>query len=234
MATIKPASKESKFGVVEGVFCYLKIAQPDFKYQSEELEYSLAVIVDEDRADEWNEQFVKQPAKKVRAGDFENKYKIELPERFKGHKNVYEIKLKRSADNEDFRPKVLLDTADERIDITTSRLVANGSSGKVSYYISSNSFGTFARLQDILIDEANFIEYKSTGKGVGSVFGEVKPVRKEEDNENATRARRPRGEATEDVELPSEKKERLAEKAPTKAAKKAVVEDIDEMDDAPF
>lgn len=196
MATAK--AKAAQFGVIEGTLVYAKLAEPDTKYQSNDKEWSVEIIVDEDTAEAHDEQFKKQPSKKIKAADFEAKYKIPCP--IEGVKNVYSIKLKRAATNDGvpvdpkFAPKVLLDDADgERTDITLSRLIANGSYGKVSYYISSNDFGTFARLQNVLLDEKGFKEYVRSGGGVGNAGDEFgggkKPVKVEAAREEATNSR---------------------------------------------
>ena len=215
------ATKQTQYGFVEGTFVYAKVGQPDTKYQSTEKEWSIEVIVDEDTADEWNEKFKKQPAKKIKASDFEAKYKIELPAALKNEKNVFGIKLKRQATNDgvpvedNFRPKVYVDMNDgERVEIGQSRLIANGSFGKVSYYISTNDFGTFSRLQDVLMEEDNFKEYESSGGNKAlDVFG-AKPVKAEAPRKEVLEAR--------------------PEKAAAKKAKAATVEDSDDSDSAPF
>ena len=191
MATAKA---KNDYGVLEGTIVFAKIAQSDKKYQSEDREYSITVIVDEDTADEWDAKFKKQPSKKIKASEFEEKYKTACP--IKGAKNVFAITLKKDATkngepfNPEYRPKVFLDTAEERVEITESRLIANGSYGKVSYRITENSFGTFARLNNVLMTEEGFKEYVSTGGGkAGSEFGDTKPVRKEEARKEATEAR---------------------------------------------
>lgn len=195
------AKEKSKLGVIEGTFVYAKVGQPDNKYQSTEKEWSIEVIVDEDKADAWSEQFKKQPAKKIKASEFEGKYKIPLPDHLKGEKSVYGIKIKRQATNdgepvdEMFRPKVYVDDAEgNRTEIGQSRLIANGSFGKVSYYISENDFGIFSRLQNILMKEEDFVEYESKGSVAGSEFGDVKPVKYEEPKESVmkTRAEKPK------------------------------------------
>lgn len=189
--------QKSNYGVLEGVFVYAKVGQPDTKYQSTEKEWSIEVIVDEETADAWDEQFKKQPAKKIKASDFEGKYKIPLPDRFAGMKSVYGIKVKRQATNdgvpveEIFRPKVYLDDAEgNRTEIGQSRLIANGSYGKVSYYISTNDFGTFSRLQDVCMKEEDFVEYESSGGGGkrDDIFGS-KPVKTEAPRKEVLEAR---------------------------------------------
>lgn len=222
------ADKQQSYGVLEGVLAYAKIAQADTKYQSKDTEYSVQVIVDEDTADTWEAQFKKQPAKKIKASEFESKYKFECP--IKGAKNVYAITLRRDAtkDGEPFypesRPKVFLDTDEGRLDITESRLIANGSRGKVSYRVTENSFGTFAKLANVLLDVDGFIEYESKGGGAGSEFGESKPVTKEPARKEATAARKPK------------EQEPVVEKAVAKkpsAPKQHVAEDDDDTE-APF
>jgi len=217
-------AQKQQYGILEGVLVYCKIAQPDNKYQSKDTEFSIGVVVSDDEADQWNEQFKKQPAKVIKTSDFEVKFKFPLPDKFKGDKKVGLITLKRDAvvNGEavfpDFYPKVLLDTPTERVDITKSRLVANGSVGKVSYRIRENDFGRFAKLANVLIEEANFIEYQSKGGGsVGGEFGSGKPVRSEPENKAATEGRPARQETPQEA-------------APEKASSK--IEDME--DDIPF
>lgn len=188
------ATKQSQYGSIEGTFVYAKVGQPDTKYQSTEKEWSIEVIVDEDTAEAWDEQFKKQTAKKIKASDFETKYKIPCP--ISDVKYVYGIKLKRQATNDgvpvddNFRPKVFVDNKDgDRVEIGQSRLISNGSFGKVSYYISSNDFGTFARLQNVLMEEENFKEYESSGGNkAGDEFG-AKPVKVEAPRKEVLQAR---------------------------------------------
>lgn len=190
------ADKKPNFGVLEGVAVYAKIAQADNKYESKDTEYSIGVIVDEDVADEWESVFKKQPPKKIKVSDFEDKYKFPCP--IEGAKNVYQITLKKDAviDGVEFmpeyRPKVFLDMNNgDRIDITESRLISNGSAVKVSYSISENKYGTFARLRNVLVEEDTFKEYESKGVASGDEFGS-KSVKKEPAKESATNARKPK------------------------------------------
>lgn len=209
---------KNTFGIIEGTLVYAKVGQPDNKYQSTEKEWSIEVIVDEDTAEKWDEQFKKQPAKKIKAVDFEAKYRIPVPDHLKGEKNVYGIKVKRQATNDgvpvddSFSPKVYIDDAEgNRTEISKSRLIANGSFGKVSYYISENDFGRFCRLQNVLMDEDKFVEYESSGGGkAGDEFGS-KPVKVEAPRAEVLKAR------------------------PEKSVKKVVEQDnTDESDISPF
>lgn len=226
-------AKDEKYGVLNDVvFAYAKLAESTKKYQSEDREYAIDCIVDKAVAKSWNKQFPKQKAKEYDKEDFEEKFKMQAP--FDGD-DVYVIKLKKGAskDGEDFderfRPKVLLDTeADGRVDITTSRLISNGSRGKASYYITENSFGTFGQLNNILMNEEGFIEYVSSGGGAGKEFGDGKVVRKvEPSNESATRMR-----AMKDEEKATPK-ETASDSKPVKKSKKVIEEDSGD-DDAPF
>jgi hypothetical protein len=214
--------------VIEGTLVYAKIAQDAFKYQSDVAkEYSVGIIIDEDAADTWNEVFQKQPAKKIKVADFEAKFKFECP--IKNVKNVYVINLKKASVDKDgnvmdvtYRPKVFLDTEDgTRADITTSRLIANGTYAKVSYYVSENKdYGTLARLQNILIQESEFVEYEQQEKSVaGNEFGGDAPKAtiKEADSKGATQAR---DEKPRNVSKPK--------------GKTMDVDDFDNSDDSPF
>ena len=186
------ANAKSKFGIIEGTLVYAKIGQPDNKYQSTEKEWSIEVIVGEDEAEAWDDQFQKQKAKKIKASEFEAKYRIPCP--IDGVKYVYGVKLKRQATNDGvpvdelFRPKVYVDDSEgNRTEVGLSRKVANGSYGKVSYYISSNDYGTFSRLQNVQMEEENFIEYEGSAGG-GDEFGS-KPVKVEAARKEVVNAR---------------------------------------------
>src|SRR5690606_29535444 len=119
-----------------------------------------------------------------------------------------------------YRPRVFLDTDKERIDITESRLIGNGTKGKVSYRVTSNTYGTFARLQNVLIKEDDFIEYVAQTPDAGGEFGNSKPVKKEEAREEITKARKPRKES-EDTEKESDEfgEEEVNEEKPVKETK---------------
>jgi hypothetical protein len=190
MATTNKAS----YGVLENVvLAYAKIAEPVKKFESTDTTYEVDCIVEKSVAKAWSKQFTKQKAKEYDKEEFEAKFKMTAP--FDGDE-VFVIKMRKGASkdgevfDEKFRPKVYLDMNDgERLEITTSRLISNGSKAKVSYRITDNSFGIFGQLNNILMDEDGFVEYKSTGGGMGSEFGSTKQVKVEAPRKEATEAR---------------------------------------------
>lgn len=161
--------------VIEGTLVYVCIETPNKKYQSEDREYTAAIVVDEDTADEWNDRFPKQPAKVVKTIDFEKEYKIAPV--FADEKKQYVIRLKKDAQYKDgnpiaepFRPKVLWQKEDGKVvDVTTSVLPANGSKGKISFETSENDYGVFAKLKNVLVTE--MIEYVRPSRDAGDDFG---------------------------------------------------------------
>lgn len=201
---------------IQGTLAYVKLREPSKKYQSEEKEYSLDLIVDEDTADSWNENFPKQSAKVVKTSDFETIYKIPAP--YPEAKKQYVVKLKKPAQYKDgtpvpkqYCPKVLQKQGEVNVDITDQILVANGSKGVVSYEVTENSYGSFARLRNLLVTD--LIEYKQKDSSYDDEFGAIA----------STTAAQAGGDFD---DAPAE-----AKPAPRKqAAKKAVVED----DDIPF
>lgn len=144
---------------ISGVLAYVKIQEPALKFQSDEKEWVVDVIVDEDTADNWNEEFSKQPAKAIKTSEFEASYKIAPP--FPNAKKQYVIKLKKSCTYKDgnplpewAHPKVLMqDELGEFVNITQEQLVGNGSVGTVTYDFTENSYGKFARLRNVLVEE---------------------------------------------------------------------------------
>ena len=189
---------EQQYGVLEGTFAFMKLAEPSTKYQSKDLEYAVDVVVSKATAKAWNKQFPKQKAKEFEAAEFEQKFKMPIPAELEGEDEIYIIKLKKAATkdgvafDDKFRPKLLLDTAEGRIDITLSRLAANGTKGKASYRITSNDFGTFAQLNNILVAEEDFKEYVRSSGVAGAEFGEAKPIAKVEPESKAATASRPK------------------------------------------
>ena len=159
---------------IEGTLVFVTIQTPQTKYQSDDKEYKVGIVVDEDTADSWNERFPKQTAKVVKTSDFKETYKIDPV--FPDEKKQYVITIKKPASYKDgkelpemYRPKVLLQEGKTAIDVTKTTLPANGSKGKVSFEENNNDFGTFSRLKNVLVTE--MIEYKKGGSNVGDDFG---------------------------------------------------------------
>ena len=152
---------------ISGVLAFVKIQEPALKFQSDEKEWVVDVIVDEDTADAWNEEFAKQPAKAIKTAEFESVYKIAPP--FPDAKKQYVIKLKKACTYKDgnplpewAHPKVLVQDEDgEFVNITHEKLVGNGSIGTVTYDFNENSYGKFARLRNVLVE--TLIEYEKVG-----------------------------------------------------------------------
>lgn len=175
----------NKKGILHDVvFCYTKLRDPVFKYQSKtEKEFTVDCVVDKATAKEWKKTFKKQPVKEFDNDEFEEIFKIAPPF---DNDEQYVIKLKAAAQYKDgkvkpakYLPSVLVPNTDDNsdaqfVDVTDDVLVSNGSTGKVSFSITTNDFGTFAQLGDILVE--NLIEYEESG---GSSFGSVAGGRSE-------------------------------------------------------
>ena len=200
METNKPYTE-----ILEDVtFAFVKMAESDNKYQSEDREYSINAVVSKAVAKAFKKKFPKQSVKEYDNKEFEEKFKIAPP--FHDADEQWVLKLSKAhikdgePQPEKYRPRVyLVDQIGDLVDITTSRLVANGSKGDVAYRVSENQFGTFAHLDAIRVTE--FIEYKKNG-ATNPFGGRVVAV--EGENPEATQARASRGaEKKEDNPAPS-------------------------------
>lgn len=178
--------------VITGLVAYAKVLVPVKKYGKEdEYELSIDVFVSEDDADLWDAKFKKQNAKTVKTSEFEAIYKIPAP--FPDQKKQYVVKLKRDTTYKDgnpvpkeYWPKVLMKVNGKRRDISESLLenklgVGNGSACRISFEVSENDYGVFARLKNVLID--NLIEYKSRVEA-GDEFGDEDDEEGDEFNDN--------------------------------------------------
>jgi hypothetical protein len=169
-------------GILEGIACYAKVQIPGNKYQSDEKEFSIDVVVDKATYKAWGKKFPKQKGKTVDNEDFKEIFKIDPP--FEDQDEQCVLKLKKAASYKDgteldkkYWPKVLIQKNNKAVAIEEGVLVANGSKVKVSFEIRENSYGTFARLKNVLV--TNLIEYRVDGDN-GSEFGlEVEDSEKE-------------------------------------------------------
>ena len=218
MATNKPYTE-----ILEDVtLAFVKVAESDNKYQSEDREYSVNVVVSKAIAKAFKKKFPKQSVKEYDNKEFEEKFKISTP--FPDEDEQWVLKLSKvhikdgEAQPEKYRPRAYLSQDNgDLIDITTSRLIANGSKGDVAYRVSENSFGTFAHLEGIRITE--FIEYKKAW-AANPFSGRVVTV--EEDNPEVTQAR-----ASREAE---KKEEKPAQNLANNASVPSSAPDLDDQD----
>lgn len=183
-----------ELNVLEGVtFHYVKIKTPSNKYLSEsDREYSVDVHVDKATAKAWNKAFPKQKAKEVDYEVFVDKFGAENAI---GDEEQYFIKLKKDAQFKDketgetkpipdrFRPRAFeADSEGNMTDITFTKLVGGGSKGAALFEVTTNSFGTFAKLVGIRVDE--IVEVNSDGtdkfKALGNLAGGLANAPKEQ------------------------------------------------------
>lgn len=154
---------------ITGTLLYVCIQQPTKKYESEATEWKVSVVVDKKTAKEWNKRFSKQKAKEIDNAEFENVYKITPP--VDGQDEQYVIKISQNTHTSDgkemYQPRVYEDIGSNNVvDVTDTKLVGNGSKGMVSYSVVENKFGTFAKLDALLVTD--LIEYQKAG---GNPFG---------------------------------------------------------------
>ena len=151
-------------------FFWTKIQKPSLKFQSQvEKEFVVDVLVDKATAKAFGKEFPKQKAKEIDNDDFNEKYGAEYA--IEGQDEQFIIRLKKGATYKDketgaikdipeqYRPRVFLaDENDELEDVTFTTLVGNGSKGVVQFDVNTNSFGTFAQLSAIKVENLVKVE----------------------------------------------------------------------------
>lgn len=183
---------KTKGQIKDVVFCYVKLQEGSFKYQSKtEKEYTVDCIVDKATAKAFKKMFPKNGFKEIETEEFEDKYKI--PPVYPDNDEQFLIKLKANAQIKVDIPKANLKAGDALPyewstrpkayvpvdggvkDVTMSVLIANGSKGTVAFNITENSYGSFPQLTGILVKE--LIEYEQQGNmsDFGSVVGGYDP-----------------------------------------------------------
>jgi hypothetical protein len=189
---------------LKGTLVYVQMNKPVECFIKEKgFEWKASVVVDEDTADEWNEMYPKQSAAAVKTSEFESKFKIPPPHPNEKKQYIITLRkntqLTKTHDvlDEDgkpvigkdgkvekrkeftplpdiYRPKVLWNSPEGRVDITTEKLVANGSLGTISVTSRDTMNGPIAQLRNILVTD--LIEYVSAQKESGSEFDEDEPA----------------------------------------------------------
>lgn len=156
-------------------FAYVKIQRPTKKYQSEDTEFSVDVIVDKATAKEMKKKFPKNGIREVDTSEFLAKYKFEPP--FPEQDEQFVLKFKTNATNKDgepkpyewsSRPKVYVPGEEKIKDVTMDVRVANGSSGDIAFNISDTNYGVIHHLSAILVKNMIALENRTT-----TPFGEV-------------------------------------------------------------
>lgn len=155
---------------LEGTLVYVMMDRPTDCYEKEKGQEWKAgiVITDEDVVDQFDEIYNKQPAKKVKASQFEEIYKCPLPEG--AGKNVWVVTLKKNVKlsngepvPDKYKPRVFEKQGNTNVDITQTKLVANGSKGVISIDHWAGEKGAVARLKNVLVTD--LIEYERTASG---------------------------------------------------------------------
>ena len=220
-------TQETQPQTISAVFAYTKIQEPAFKYQSTtEKEFSIDLIVDKATAKAFGKQFPKQKGKTVDNDDFEEIYKMPPP--FPDQDEQYVLKLKRPAQYKDgkplpesYWPKVMQKKNGKAVPIPREVLVGNGSTGKVSYDVNENDYGTFAKLKNVLVEDLK--EYKKSGGTGADDFGlELEEPTADEFG------------SADDGEGNSVKVPTKAVKTSSKSSKKPPVDEESDSDSSPF
>lgn len=161
-----------------GTLVYVQLQKPTDCFNREKgQEWKASIVVDEDTADTWNEQFPKQSAKVVKTADFAGIYKIEPPIPDAKKQYIITVRKNTKLGNGEmvpdlYQPKVLLE-AENRKDVTATVAPANGSTGVISLDIWESQNGPVARLKNVLVKD--LIEYEGGSGGTynpGDEFGE--------------------------------------------------------------
>lgn len=183
------SNTNSDFSKVSGMIVYCQMAEPVKAFvkpgapkKPDEWKCSL-VLTDEDYVDEL-EAYGKSldtllSMKKVKTADFENAYKVAPPE--DAGKNVWVFTLRKSTElgktgkpvPPQYQPKVFEKIKNTMVEITTSKLVGNGSYGTLSIdKFDRTAGGSSLFLKNLLVTE--LVEYvkQDSDYEAGSEFGD--------------------------------------------------------------
>lgn len=177
-------------------------------------------LVDEDTVDAFEEYATgidaKVSVKKVKTVDFEEKYKVAPPEG--AGKNIWVVTFRKSTElgktgkpvPDLYKPKVFEKVGKTLVDVTNSKLPANGSLGSISIDVFTRDNGTSSLyLKNVLV--TSMIEYvpdETAQYEAGSEFDDEadapaeKPVAKAEAKVSKAKAVKPKAEDVEDDDAP--------------------------------
>lgn len=163
------------FDKIPGTLVYVKIQEPVAAFvkvgappKPDEWKASI-VVTDEDYVDAF-EEYAREldtmvSVKKVKAVEFKDKYKTDLPEG--AGKNVWVITLRKSTElgktgkpvPDLYKPKVFQKLGNKIVDITQSKLVGNGSIGVISIdRFDRKTGGSSLYLKNVLV--TSLVEYE--------------------------------------------------------------------------
>lgn len=152
--------EEKQGKICDVCFAYVKLRTPTNKYESDETEYSVNVIVDKQTAKTMKKTFPKNGVKELENEEFVEKFKIDPP--FPDQDEQCILNFKSDSHYNDgnekpyhynTRPKVYVPVDGGVKDVTMDVRVANGSKGDVAFSIVENKFGTLHRLLGILVKD---------------------------------------------------------------------------------
>ena len=166
---------------------YGKIKTPSLKYQSQtEKEFAITAIVDKQTAKAFGKQFPKQKPKEIDNDEFNERYGEQYA--IDGQDEQFLITLKKAATYKDketddikdipdaYRPRVFIDDGNGELeDITFTKLIGNGSKGTVQFEVMENSYGTFAKLLAVKVDELVEVQ-QGDSAGKFNVLGKIKSL----------------------------------------------------------
>ena len=166
---------------------YGKIKAPSLKYQSQtEKEFSITAIVDKQTAKAFGKQFPKQKPKELDNDEFNERYGEQYA--IDGQDEQFLITLKKAATYKDketgaikdipdaYRPRVFIDDGNGELeDITFTKLIGNGSKGTIQFEVTENSYGTFAKLLAVKVDELVEVQ-QGDSAGKFNVLGKIKSL----------------------------------------------------------
>lgn len=174
---------------VKGTLVYVQINQPVAAFvkagepaKPKEWKASI-VLTDEDEVDAFeayaNSLGANTSIKKVKATEFENKYKTPVPE--DAGKNVWVLTFRKSTElgktgapvPAKYVPRVMERVGNTLIDVTNTKLPANGSKGSISLDLFKRTDGTHnIFLKNVLVTDMIEYEGKASTYNPGDEFGD--------------------------------------------------------------